>query len=168
MHDTRPARAADGRDRRRVRQRRRGQRRTRVAGTRMHDHPCGLVDDEHIVVLVDDAQRDRLGTELVGGARRNLDVDARAALQPVRTLARHAIDAHAAHVDQRLQARARDIGDVRREPSIEPLARLGGVDRQGRCLHRVSGAAAGRRSSRSARSVTPTVIDESATLNAGQ
>ena len=123
----------------------------------------------HVVVLVDDRQRERLGAELVGGARRDLDVDTLAALQPMSPLAYDAIDPDVPLLDELLQTGARDIGDARGEPTIEPLARRTGVDGQREERQLFSGTAtAGRSSKRNARSATPTVIEESATLNAGQ
>ena len=168
-HDAGPACATDGCDRRRVREGCCRERGVRVARAGMYDHTRRLVDDEHVVVLVDDRQRERLGAELVGGARRDLDLDTLAALQPMSPLAYDAIDPDVPLLDELLQTGARDIGDARGEPTIEPLARRTGVDGQREERQLFSGTAtAGRSSRRNARSATPTVIEESATLNAGQ
>ena len=45
----------------RVRERRGGERARRLAGARVRDHAGVLVDHEDVLVLEDDAQRDRLG-----------------------------------------------------------------------------------------------------------
>jgi hypothetical protein len=46
-----------------------------VAGRRVHDQTGRLVDDEQVGILVDDVQRDRLGSMCVGDGRRHVDLD---------------------------------------------------------------------------------------------
>ena len=105
-----------------------GQRRVGVAGARVHDHPGGLVDDEHVVVLVHDRERDRLRPQRVRRLRRHLDLHVLPALQTVRGLAGDAVDTDDPGVDQGLQPRARHLGDVRGQPSIQALTRGGRTD----------------------------------------
>ena len=149
----------------------------------VHDEPRRLVHHQHVGVLVDDGERDRLGRELDGLGRRDLDGDPLARPQPVAGLgvARRspatrpaAISAwrrvrersgarawsqRSSRVPGRRRARRRSSGALGAAPDASP----GSGRRRGR--------AAGHRPARSepaARSDTPTVIAESATLNAGQ
>ena len=46
-----------------------------VAGGRMHHQPSGLVDDDDVVVLVDDIERDIFAGGLGGDRLRHVDCD---------------------------------------------------------------------------------------------
>ena len=48
-----------------------------VPRRRMHHEPCRLVDDDEVVVLVDDGERDRLALRLRGSGRRQVERHAR-------------------------------------------------------------------------------------------
>ena len=140
--------------------------------------PGRLVDHEHVVVLVDDVSAIGSGVERPRRRRRDLDLDALAAAESVRGLADGAVHANEAAVDQRLEPRAREIGQARAQPAIESLApgRPRGSTGDGTRPSAVASTAAASGGSepldrcrrRSARSVTPTVMAESATLKAGQ
>ncbi len=72
----------------------------------MDDEPRGLVEDEHVGVLVDDRQRGGLGNERLGRERRDLDLDRLPRTEPVRGLRGRAVHAHVTGRDQALRARA--------------------------------------------------------------
>ena len=95
VDDARPPRAAHARDRGRVGERGGGERRVGVAGARMHDHAGGLVDHEHVVVLVHDRRARWAPGAASSGVRGGTSTSiALAALEPVRGLPRRAVDAH--------------------------------------------------------------------------
>ena len=140
----------------------------------MDDHAGGLLENEDVGVLEENGQRRRFRDELLGGWGRNLHLDTLASCEPRRGLPDRAVDANAAGLDERLEPRARELGQLPGEPAVESRARRGRIDgeadeprRGGRFPH---GEGAGERSPRRrrTRSATPTVIAESATLNAGQ
>ena len=54
-----------------------------VAWRRMHDHAGGLVDDDEVLILVHDGQRNVLGQDIATGRRWNHDHDCFAASRPV-------------------------------------------------------------------------------------
>ena len=65
VHDARPPDAADpGKAFAAMRDQRVDQRAGLVPGAGMHDEPGRLVDDDEVVVLEDDVERDRLGLRL--------------------------------------------------------------------------------------------------------
>ena len=135
--------------------------------------PGGLVDHEDVVVLVHDAQRDRLGRARPG-RRRNLDVDHLAAAQAIRTASRRPVDAHEAAVDQSSSAArvrpaalaSRRSHRSRRVTRPRHASTVSRRDVTRRSCEAGAGAPAGRESR--GEEDTPTVIAESATLNAGQ
>ena len=73
VHDARPLLAADAAQIVDVMQQRVDQRAARVAGRRVHDHARRLVDDDQVVVLVDDRQRQRLGCGAASTGVGNVD-----------------------------------------------------------------------------------------------
>ena len=97
----------------------------------MHDHAGGLVDDEDVVVLVDDGDRQRLGpvgATLLGRLQR--DVDPLAGTNALRrTRDRRAVDLDPAPLDQLLQVAARELGNEADDGLVEPLAVQRGADR---------------------------------------
>ena len=97
-----------------------------VARRRMDGDAGRLVDDDQVVVLVDDLERDVVGAGGVGrrlGDRRDLDRVAR--LQDVALLARLATDGDGTGVDQLLRGGARADPLVLAERGVQPLARSG-------------------------------------------
>jgi hypothetical protein len=84
---------------------RRRERATRVTRARMDDHAGRLVDDEHVVVLVDDGKRDRLRLERFRNGRRDLDLHPFTAPQAMGRLQHLPADAHAPLLDQGPEAR---------------------------------------------------------------
>ena len=168
-----------------MRERRGGERPRRLAGARMRDHAGVLVHHEDVLVLEDDAQRDRLGRHLLGRKRWNLGRDRLARAEPMRGLRRPPVDRGHPLVDQLPDPGARQLGQARREPLVEPRPALrrdhrGANVPRARLAHRAdpeAPAVPGRpspgpgggvtRSLRASRA-TPTLMAESATLNAGQ
>ena len=86
----------------------------------MGDHARGLVDHQHVLVLVHDPERHVLGQEAVARGRRDHGLHALARLQPVRRLDRVAVDADAALGDQTLHAYAGELRQPAGQPPIEP------------------------------------------------
>ena len=106
-----------------------------MARARMHDHADGFVHHEHGVVLEDDRERDRLGDERLRRGRGDLDVHGLAAADAVRRLARAAIDAHMAVVDERLHAGARELRHALGEPAVQARAGRRRIDREALEVH---------------------------------
>ena len=85
--------------------------------------PAGLSMTIRCVVLVDDIERDRFAFRLGGLGRRHDDGEDLAGVHAIAGVARRAaVRRHLAVEDQRLQPRAREIGDARGEHAVEPLA----------------------------------------------
>ena len=126
VHDAGPLDAADARQAvaamgdQRVDQRAGG-----VAGGRMHHQALRLVDHDERVVLVDDVERDRLGRRLGRFRLRQRDGNDIAGIDLGRRIADCARrDRDLTGQDQRLQARARQRWNPRRQHAIEPPARF--------------------------------------------
>jgi hypothetical protein len=168
VHDTGTAGPAHAGGERSVGEHAGGQRAPGMAGPGVDDHPGGLVEDEDVVVLVDDGERDRLGLELGGRRRRDLDVHALATAQAVRGPAGRAVHPHAPGGDQRLQAGAGELGHGLGQPAIQAGAGGGGGHTEPPGRHLEAGRGAGRASRRMASTTTPTLMAESARLKAGQ
>jgi hypothetical protein len=108
-----------------------------MARGRMDDQAGRLVDGDHVLVLVDDRQRDRLGDQLEIDRRRDLDVDPIAGAHAVAGLGHDvAADRDVAVVEEPLDLRAGQRGVVARDERVEPGAGIGG--------HRDQRAATGR------------------------
>ncbi len=100
-----------------------------VTRGRMHDEPCGFVDDDQPTVLVGDAKRDVFGDELRhdDGRRRPDDDLVRAKLARRRTTdCIRDRDGALTYLADELRPRRR--GGVRREHDVESPARLVGGD----------------------------------------
>ncbi len=107
------------------------QRAGRVAGGGMHDQSLRLVDDDDLVVLEHHLKRDGLGRDRGVLRRRQLQSDGVAGVDAVTGIAdRGAADRDAAGQDQRLVARARQLGDAGGQHAVEPLAGLFGGDHE--------------------------------------
>src|SRR5204862_1230292 len=95
-----------------------------VARRRMDDHAGGLVDHQHVVVLVDD--RNRQGLWAVGAAffsRLQGDVDALAGANALRgTAGSAAVDLDPSALDQLLQVVARELRNERDDDLVEPFS----------------------------------------------
>ncbi len=94
-----------------------------VAGGGVDHHPARLVDDDDLVVLEQDIERDvlRRGRRRLRRRQRHRDgiagVDAMARIADCA-----AADRHLAGEDQRLEPRARQVGNRHGERAVEPLA----------------------------------------------
>ena len=117
MHDARPPDAGDRAERlaaiARAAEERVDERPAAVAGRGVDDQPGRLVDDEHRLVLVRDAQRDRLRHERLVRRRAELDRDPLAARQPVARPPPRPVDDGAPVADEPLRVRAADAGHRR-------------------------------------------------------
>ena len=100
-----------------------------VAGGGMHDQPFWLVDDDDVVVLMDDIERDSLAGGLGGDGFRHVDCDRIALRDMISGVADGgAFDADLACQDQRFQPRARQLGQARRQHAVEPAHTLVAAD----------------------------------------
>ena len=75
MHDAGPLLAADAAEIVDVVQQRVDERAAGMPGRRMHDHARRLVDDDQVVVLVEDGQRQRFGLRRRVDRLRDVDAD---------------------------------------------------------------------------------------------
>ena len=95
------------------------QRAVRVAGGRMHHHALGLVDDDQIVILVDDIQRDVLGLGLDGLRFRQVDTVGSAGDNFVFFVDAAAAAGHSALLHQVLQGAAGKLGPLPCQPGVQ-------------------------------------------------
>ena len=102
-----------------------------VAGGGMDDHPGGLVDDDDVLILVDDRERDVFGGRVDLGDRDLDDLDRVAGGDDVGRLLRIAVDDEVAVLDQPLDQRARILREDGRDELVEAD---GGVGVQGDIL----------------------------------
>ena len=125
VHDAGPLHAADARQARpAVGDQGVHQGAGRIAGGRMHHQASGLVDDDHVVVLVDDGERDRFSLRHRRLRWRHRDCDCLAGVDALAGIADRAPpDRDFAGEDQRLEAGAREL-QMRGEHAVEPLAGL--------------------------------------------
>ena len=101
-----------------------------VPGGGMHHEILRLVDDDEVVVLEHDIERDILAFGLGGGGRRHVDCDRIPRIDMISGVAnRDAADAHLTCEDQRFQARARQVGTAHGEHAVQPPRSLIAVDR---------------------------------------
>ena len=126
VHDARPTHAADARQGVAAMADQRIDERARlVACGRMHDEAGGLVDDDEVLVLEDDVERNILALGLGRGGLGNGDFDGLAGPHLGRRVGgRLAVDRHGAALDQRLDAGARHAVARARQKAVEPLGRL--------------------------------------------
>ena len=106
-----------------------------MAGRGMDDEPGRLVDDDKMLVLVDDVERQILPDHGRIGWRRRLENDPRAFGEAERRIARRrAVDLDLAGLDQRLEPGAREcdaaLGRGPAEEPVEPLAGPRRVDQE--------------------------------------
>ncbi|MGY4422512.1 hypothetical protein ACVWY2_004961 [Bradyrhizobium sp. JR6.1] len=122
VHDARPLDSADARQAaaamrdQRVDQCSRG-----VAGRGMHDEAPRLVDDDDVVVLEHDIERDVLALRLGGHGLRHVDYD-RIALGDMISGVAHdgVLDGHGTGEDQRLQPGPRQLRGALCEHAVKP------------------------------------------------
>ena len=92
-----------------------------VAGGGMHDQPLRLVDDDDVVILEHDIERDVLAFRLGGDRRRHVDCDRIARSDMISGVANGiGADPDLPGQDQRLQPRARQRGAAHRQHAVEP------------------------------------------------
>ncbi len=104
-----------------------------VAGGGVDDEPRRLVDDDEVGVLEHHLERNIFGRDrdVLGG--RKIEHDRGAGVDAVAGIAdRGAVDRDATRQDQRLVARARQLGHAVSQHAVEPFAGLLGGDHQ--CL----------------------------------
>ncbi len=95
---------------------------------RMDDHARGLVDDDQIVIGIENIEGNGFGLRVHGCRRGNFDGDCIAGFNAMGALRRSAVYAGVAVVEQRLDARAAEIGEMRRQKTIEAPACVFGRD----------------------------------------
>ncbi len=122
VHDARPLDAADaGQAGAAVGDQRIDQRAGFVAGGRMHDETFRFVDDDDVVVLVDDVERDVLRFRLGGNGGRHVDCDRIARGDMISGVANGpGADRNRTCEDQGFQSRPRQLRRSRRQHAVEP------------------------------------------------
>lgn len=129
-----------------------------MTGRGVDDHPCGLVDDCEVFVLIHHVQCDRFGGGLVYVGLRNLEFDDVTRCHAIRGIGGPAVHQDEVALDEARGSRAAEVLRIFGEEAIEP-ERRGGRDQ----------AAVGlRRRYPASRATTPMLMAESATLNTGQ
>jgi hypothetical protein len=95
-----------------------------MARGRMHDKPPRLVDDDDVVILVDDVERDSFALGLGIDRFRHVDCDRIAGGDMISGIANGvdggAVDRDMTRQDQRLQPRSRQPGKPQRQHAVEP------------------------------------------------
>jgi len=124
VDDAGPHLSADAAQARQVMQQRIDQCARRMAGTGVHHHARGLVDDGEVLVLVDDLHRQRLARERGWFGVRQGDPDAIAVVERQVRASRPARHRDEATGDQLLQLRSRVSAEERRQEPIETFALL--------------------------------------------
>jgi len=92
-----------------------------VAGSRVDNHACGLVDGEDVVVFIQEVERDAFGLGLDRGARLDFDGDTFAAVEAVRGFGRFAVEQDVGFIDEFLNAGAAEVGAMRSDDAVEAL-----------------------------------------------
>src|SRR6266568_3996029 len=91
----------------------------RMAGRRVDDHICRLVDDDDVRILIPDRQGQRFGLRRRIDRFRDVDGDGMACFYRLIRLRCAACDVDLAVLDQPLDPRSRLIAQHRREEAIE-------------------------------------------------
>jgi hypothetical protein len=142
----------------------------RMPGRGMHVHASGFVDDQEVFVFVDDAQGYRFRLDVERLRRRDAHVDGIAGAQEIRRLGAASIDGREPLVDQAPGMGAREIGAVPGNERVETLPFVFRDNEAERLLRQVlfSRQIVSLSVRNATIATTPTLIAESATLNAGQ
>jgi hypothetical protein len=166
VHDARPPDAADaGKACAAMGDQRVHQRAGLVPRGGMHHEASRLVDDDNVVVLVDDIERDILARGLGGHRLRNVDCDRIADSDMISGVADgSAFQAHGARKDQRFQPRPRQLGQARRQHAVEPGRFLVARDGDLKPLGAIGRRALLQRSSLMTEAVAPEPTPEQAAL----
>ncbi len=90
----------------------------------MHSHTSGLVDGDDVVVFVENIERNGFGFGAEWRTRLDLDLDALACAQAVRTFRGLRIDEHQPGFDQLLDSGASQFG-VHHDKAVEPGSGVG-------------------------------------------
>jgi hypothetical protein len=144
------------------------ERAARVPGRRVYDDPGRLVDDEQVLVLVGDPERNVFADDSLVRPLRQLELELLTAGEAVALAPRLAVDDCRPGLDQPLCGRARTYLRQRSEEPVEPLARdLSRDDQLARRQERDRRDVSPIRSARN-RIATPITMKESARLKAGQ
>src|SRR2546421_2898495 len=96
------------------------ERAARVSRRRVDDHPGRLVDDDDVVILINDGQRQPLGPWTGVDRFGNVDGDLLTCLDWLVRLGLAARDAYMAVFDEALNLGARALGENRDEKPVEP------------------------------------------------
>ena len=93
-----------------------------VPRRRVHDEPRRLVDDDEILVLMDDGERQSLAERLGGKRRRDAEIDPTASPDLARGIAHHdPVAAHEALAHQALEPGTGEIVEDAGKDAVEPL-----------------------------------------------
>jgi len=129
MDDSRPRFPAHPRERLQMVQQGVDQRSAADSCAQVDHHPRRLVDGNHVVILIQDFERDRLRIRSQRRWRLRLNPNALPAAQPVAGLdrlgSRQAFDSGLALSNQLLNARASQRGKPRRQEPVQALAAIG-------------------------------------------
>ena len=88
----------------------------------MDDKPARLVDDNHVVILVDNGKRDILRHSVDGGGLLRGELDGFIPCELEALARRFAVDKHAPFLDGLRRRRARQLFERAGEKSVEPRA----------------------------------------------
>lgn len=92
----------------------------------VHDHARGFVDRDHIVILIEDFERQILGYRVERNEISRLYLDLFRAFQQISALGGCAVHLHAALVDPRLQPRPAVLRKLIVQELVQALAGVGG------------------------------------------
>ena len=88
----------------------------------MHDHPRGLIDDNHIGILIDDWESQRLRLRCSGDRLGNIDADGLTPSNRLVWLRSATVDQDVPVLDQPLDLRSRVVPENRGEKDVKPRA----------------------------------------------
>jgi len=170
MDDSRPEYAADAGKIGAVGQESVDEGMSSMAGRGMHGQARGLIDDEEVLVLVDDVKGHGFRLDVERPRRRDAHVDDVVASQEVRWADGASVNRDKRFVDEASGVGAREAGAALGNEGIETLPFVFQGDKAERLLRQVffSRQMVSLRVRNVTIAKTPTQIDESATLKAGQ
>ncbi len=94
------------------------------SGARMDDHSRSFIQDDEVLVLMQDVERDRLWCEQEWPSRRDVELDVLAGSHPMARLLRVAADQDVPALDEPLDPRSRQAARPGQE-HVQALLRLG-------------------------------------------